>query len=184
MHYARMKELEERLSKASAFASAFFDWVIDLKQSQSDAHHRFAELFCGGRDMVASFGDVLPVGTFEVDGLGIAPNVTTVTYRGPVPPLSRFDELGSALVSFMNRGPRSVGIGTTSVSEQRFLICLKDSVNSLLSCKLNQPTLFSYTGLSYVSRTLRLHVCHCCAAKSNCESQAPSSVGGIEFVVW
>jgi hypothetical protein len=62
MHYARMKELEERLSKASAFASAFFDWVIDLKQSQSDAHHRFAELFCGGRDMVASFGDVLPVG--------------------------------------------------------------------------------------------------------------------------
>jgi hypothetical protein len=70
--------------------------------------------------MVAGFRDLVPVGTFEFDGLGIAPNITTVTYLGPDPPLSRFDQLAWTLVSFMNHGLRSVGIGTTSVSEKTF----------------------------------------------------------------
>jgi hypothetical protein len=72
IHYGRMKELEKKLSQANAFASAFFNWVVDLKQNQSDSQHRFAELLTG-------FGDVLPMGTIEVDGLGIAPNISTVT---------------------------------------------------------------------------------------------------------
>jgi hypothetical protein len=87
IHYVRMKALEKRLPKANAFASSFFDWVIDLKQSQSDSQHRVGELFRSGQDMVTGFGDVLPVGTFEVDGLGIAPNISTVTYLGPDPPV-------------------------------------------------------------------------------------------------
>jgi hypothetical protein len=122
MHYARMKQLEKRLSKANAFASAFFDWVVDLKQNQSDSRDRVDELFRSGRDMVIGFGDVLPVGTFEVDGLGIAPNISTVTYLGPDPPVTRLDELALAVVSFMNHGPRSFGIGSTFVRKQCFLI--------------------------------------------------------------
>jgi hypothetical protein len=89
MHYAPMKQLEKRLSKANAFASTFFDWVVDLKQNQSDSRDRVDELFRSDRDMVIGFGDVLPVGTFEVDGLGIAPNISTLTYLGPDPSVTR-----------------------------------------------------------------------------------------------
>jgi hypothetical protein len=121
-HYADMKELESRLSKANAFASALFDWVLDLTQSQSDSQHRVGELFRSGQDMVAGFGDVLPVETFELDGLGSASNVSTVTYLGPDPPATRLDELALALVSFMNHGPRSFGIGSTFVRKQIFFI--------------------------------------------------------------
>jgi hypothetical protein len=70
--------------------------------------------------MVAGFGDVLPVGTFELDGLGSAPNVSTVTYLGLDPPATRLDELALALVSFINHGPPSFGIGSTFVRKQFF----------------------------------------------------------------
>jgi hypothetical protein len=86
MHYARMKELEERLSKANAYASsAFFDWVIDLKQLRFAAHY------------------LLLVGTWwpvSVDGLGIAPNISSITYLAlvdPDPPVSRLDYLAELL---------------------------------------------------------------------------------------
>jgi hypothetical protein len=131
VNYDRVRRLEYPLFRAATYRERFYGMVADLKKELAaveaerarltSSDSRYATLFAAGRMVIASFADILPLGTLVVDRLAGASDISSVMYTGSRPPGTRVEQPSAFLENFMNRGPSITGSVFPPVRQERLL---------------------------------------------------------------